>query len=326
MTKHTMTLENLGTSERQGASVAADSPPSTTNLGMARIQNIEWLLRFLASAVFLGRSWQFLRWDSPLRTIMWKQDWLEGPVAFLTGMSWQAYVTSPTTDMVIQGLTRFMGIWLLACAVLVWTVRGTSRRQGVVIVAGSFLLLFNFSIYFIGKGFQIGQGIEHTLQWATPLFLLAFLRGGDSAIPGTRPSSGFSRKHLLYLKVAIALTFTGHGLYAMGFHPQPGYFVSMIMRCLALDESSARILLNIAGYLDFVVAVAVFIPFLSRVALIYAAFWGFLTAFARVVAYYHPQNLLGWMDSWWYHTVFRLAHGGMPLLALWLERHVDRDR
>ncbi|CAM2006876.1 hypothetical protein [Acanthopleuribacter pedis] len=275
---------------------------------------LTWMLRFFVSALFLGRAWQFLRWDAPLRTLFWKQAWMETPVLWLTGMSWEQYVTSPTTDWLLQAATRGMGVIMLVCGILCWTISGKKRWHGFAMMLGALVLAFTFALYFLGKSYQIGMGIEHALQGAAPLFLAAWLA-----------RDGFSKRALNALYLATALTFIGHGLYAFGFHPQPGNFVSMTMRCLPLTESGARTLLIGAGILDFVAAAALLVPRLRGIALGYMVLWGFLTALARAVAYFQFDALLPWLDGWLHQTVYRLVHGGLPLVALLLWLRERRD-
>ncbi len=275
---------------------------------------VTWLLRFMCSAVFLGRAWQFLRWDAPLRTLFWKQAWMETPVRLLTGMTWEQYVTSPTTDWVLQVATRGMGVAMLICALLCWTISGKKRSHHLAMIGGALILAFTFALYFLGKTYQIGMGIEHSLQWGAPLFLAAWLAG-----------DGFNKRALVLLYVAAALTFIGHGLYAFGYHPQPGSFVSMTMRCLPINESGARTLLVTAGVLDFVAAAALLVPRLRTAALVYMVIWGFLTALARAVAYFQFDALVPWLDGWVHQTVYRLVHGGLPLVLLLLWQRRDKQ-
>ena len=60
-----------------------------------------------------------------------------------------------------------------------------------------------------------------------------------------------SYKQLVFgLKVAIALTFTCHGLYAVGYYPRPGKFIQMTMTILGTNKEASVIFLNI-GVCEF---------------------------------------------------------------------------
>ena len=64
---------------------------------------------------------------------------------------------------------------------------------------------------------------------------------------------------ILIMKVAIAVTFISHGLYALNYYPRPGHFTEMVMDILGVKEATAILFLNVAGILDFVIAVGIFI-------------------------------------------------------------------
>ena len=55
-----------------------------------------------------------------------------------------------------------------------------------------------------------------------------------------------------------------------------------------------------------------------KVTAIYAVFWGFLTALARVVANYSTDFPLETLHQYGFETVVRLCHGLGPLLILFL--------
>ncbi len=125
---------------------------------------------------------------------------------------------------------------------------------------------------------------------------------------------------LFILKLLIALTFLGHGLYAIGYYPVPGYFVDMVIRIFKCSESVARFFLFIAGVLDIVIAVGLFLPNKTVVkhCLIWAVIWGFSTAIARVLGNFYSDFILHSLHQTVYEMLYRLPHGLFPLLALFL--------
>lgn len=262
-------------------------------------------LKFAVFAVFLGTVWQLLRWDSPLRSLLWKEDWM-APLVQMFGVSWESFVTSPQVDQAIVFIGRFMGVLCMTAAAATWSLRQRPRLSRPFIGAGVLVLIVVDSLFYIGKYFQLGMLIEHSLQWSCGLFLLASAR-----------EPRWTATRIMWLKLAVSLTFIGHGLYAVGYHPRPGQFVSMIMRCLPLEESSARLFLTTAGWIDFFVAGAIWLPRIARPALLYCAFWGLLTALARPYAYFDADNLLGWSESWLHPFLIRIIHGIAPV-TLWL--------
>ncbi|MEM1124397.1 MAG: hypothetical protein AAGJ18_28420 [Bacteroidota bacterium] len=125
------------------------------------------------------------------------------------------------------------------------------------------------------------------------------------------------KSFFLSLKIAIALTFTCHGLYAIGYYPIPVNFMDMTMNILRVDEAAAKIFLKTAGILDFIVAIGIFLPFkYARVCLLYALFWGFGTTIARIWAYFDWK----WLDyvllQWLHEAVLRMPHFLVPLVVL----------
>jgi hypothetical protein len=119
------------------------------------------------------------------------------------------------------------------------------------------------------------------------------------------------------MKVAVALTFACHALYALGYYPRPGYYTEMTMNILGLENSGAIQFLLAAGLLDFVVAVGIFMPAQwSKWILLYAVFWGFATAMARIVGNFYMDFPLDSLHQWAYQAVFRFPHFLVPLLLL----------
>jgi len=81
-----------------------------------------------------------------------------------------------------------------------------------------------------------------------------------------------------------------------------------------LKDSDARNLLKIAGVIDFVAAVSLFLPYVYKPALIYCIVWGFATALARIVVNYDAQFPIDTLHQWLHETIYRLPHGGIPLV------------
>jgi hypothetical protein len=157
------------------------------------------------------------------------------------------------------------------------------------------------------KFYHIPMFFEHTIQFSTPFLLLSFIKYQKTS------------KLVLHLKIAIALTFTCHGLYAIGIlYPLPGNFVTMCLNILPISETTAIRFLFIAGILDFAVAILLFIPRLWKFALLYAILWGFLTALARVVGPFSFDFTWQSLHQNLYQTVYRIPHGLIPLLLYFI--------
>ncbi len=118
------------------------------------------------------------------------------------------------------------------------------------------------------------------------------------------------------IKLAIALTFIGHGLFAIGYYPVPGYFIDMIIKVFHIGEDAARNLLKIVGWLDIVFAIVLlfFRGKYLKIALGYIILWGFLTALARIVANIYLglgwESILPWVPAF----LIRIPHFMIPII------------
>lgn len=285
---------------------------STRDAGATSLQSAQQqallLCRLLTCCVFLGRAYQHLRWDAPFRAVLWKRSWAEPIVTGIFDIPWTTWLTDLSVDAGIQTLIRVHGSIYLVCAILV-VLQLRQLWAQIVLGFGGCLLFLLAALYTVENHYRLGQFVEYSLQFGAPFFYIAMLRG-------------WTLKPIFIhgVKVAIALTFIGHGMYAMGYYPVPGHFVTMSMETLGLSEPHARMYLSIAGYLDFLVAILIFVPKLERPTLIYAAIWGTLTALARIVAGFEINFPVTWLDLWAHQSLFRLVHGGMPIVLLILLR------
>ncbi len=277
------------------------------------------IVQFAAVCVFWGRAWQHLFWDAPYRTLLWDEVWMSGLVEFVFGMSWEDYVTSTPVDQGIQTSIRISG-WIYAFAGLaVIFIRKLGRWSRIIIWLGFINLIFLSLLYFKERFFALGQFFEYSLQMLAP-FLVLYLADKNSI--GTR--------FVLLLKWAIVLTFTCHGLYAVGYYPRPVHFQEMVMNILPVQERGAIQFLNVAGILDFVLSIMLFLPWKrwQMIGLGYAIFWGFFTSIARVWAFVHWDFFASGMHQWWFQTVYRFPHFLIPLvvlLMLWTASNTDND-
>ncbi|TDQ28552.1 hypothetical protein [Tenacibaculum caenipelagi] len=270
--------------------------------------NNKTLLQFLKISsffIFFGRAYQHLFWDAPYRSFFWDQKLLEPIINFVFDTTWQSYVTNLNTDYAIQILTRSIGILYVICAVISIAINENSKKwMGNVLTLGAVSLIFLALMITKDKFYHLIMFFEHTIQFGVPVALLYFLKDKNTSLL------------VFYLKIFIALTFTCHGMYAIGvFYPLPGDFVTMTLNILPIQEEMAKNLLFLAGILDFVIAIAIFIPKFSRPVLVYACFWGFITAFARIISGLHYDISLSIVHQYTYLMIYRLPHGMIPLLV-----------
>jgi len=275
-------------------------------------QLIFWGLQLACFAVLLGRGWQHLAESPPYREFLWNEQLLRGIVEGWFGTDWGAYVTNPRVDATITVIEKVVGIFLLLSAAVVAAMRLLPKSLlRVILWLDSLYLILLAALYFIGKGYFIGQFLEYSLQFLSPLFLLFAWQNRRQISP----------RLLFVLKIATAITFTAHGLYALGYYPRPGYFTAMTMKGFGFSEAGAVTFLYWVGVLDIVFAVLLFVPLrrVQYVALTYIIVWGFLTTMARVYANFYPDFWLQSILQWLPHTLYRMPHFLIPIVILgWL--------
>jgi len=155
--------------------------------------------------------------------------------------------------------------------------------------------------------FQIGQFFEYTLQITLP-FLLLYAFSTDFRL----------NRFIVFVKLAIGFTFFAHGLYALGFYPVPGNFIDMTIAVLHTNETNARLFLLVVGILDILILPLLFVKSISKYVLIYTFFWGFLTAFARIIAHFDSNFVSQIMHQYSFEFVVRASNFIVPLLVFFI--------
>lgn len=264
------------------------------------------LLKWLTILLFVGRAWEHLIWDPPFRTLFWDPNWMGWFAEGVMGVDWDTFTTSTAMDQNLMVPVRVIGVIYLLLAGWAFWLRPQRNRGAGILLLGSILLSFLAFLHCKEHFWRIGELLELTLQIGTPAIFWWALR-----------HPRFSRTHLNFVKVLIALTFLGHGLYASGFYPIPGYFTDMVINGFGLSEVAAKNLLLVVGLLDFSLLFALFLPRISRYFLYYALIWGLMTAIARVASNFQPDFFLGSTNRWLWEVMVRLPHAGIPLLLIW---------
>ncbi|EZH73723.1 hypothetical protein ATO12_17460 [Aquimarina atlantica] len=268
------------------------------------------ILKLSTFLIFLGRAYQHLVWDAPYRTFLWDESILKGSVETIFSITWNDYVTSLSAANSISFSIKVIGIFYLICAIITLMIKPSMKKTGKFFLLGGSIGLFILALLYCKEKFlHVGQFFEYTIQFMTPVLLYMVLF----------TSIEFKKVRLIAL-IAIALTFSCHGLYAIGYYPRPGSFIDMTLNTLPISEPSAHAMLKIAGILDFVVAIAIFIPRISYAALVYAFVWGGLTAIARLVGHFHIAFLWNSFSQWTWEMLIRLPHGLIPLFVMIADR------
>lgn len=265
------------------------------------------ILQISTVAVFAGRAYQHLFWDAPYREIFWDPFYTQWFIEQWTSMSWEEYVTHPLGDIWFQRFTHFQGVFYLLCAVVAVFINKLPSWCRWILVLGAIDLVFLALIYMKDKFYHFGQFFEYSLQFGSPLFLFYFIRKKQAG-------KGF----IFMLKLAIALTFICHGLYAVGYYPRPVTFMTMTHNILGFDAEGIVLFLNTMGVLDFVFAIGLFIPLRKAVfvSLIYIVIWGALTSLARIVGNFYLDFPLESLHQWVFAAVYRFPHFLVPMALL----------
>ena len=273
-------------------------------------QSIAYILLLIAcTAVFAGRSWQHLFFDAPYRALLWDQTLMEPFITGWMNLTWEEYVGNIKIDKGIQNGIKGIGIFYAVIAILTISFpKGIKKWLSPLLIIGVISLIFLAFLYSKEKFFQAGQFWEYSLQFSTPLFLVWYLKQEE-----------WPDKMLFFMKVAIALTFTAHGIYAAGIYPRPAHFTEMTMNIIGLSEvQSSNFLMGIA-VADFVASILLFTKKpLTTIALVYCIIWGFGTTIARVWGNFHLDWWEETMQQWLFESIYRIPHFLIPLIVLML--------
>ncbi|MGB3464661.1 MAG: hypothetical protein WBA74_05315 [Cyclobacteriaceae bacterium] len=271
-------------------------------------KNLDNLLKISCFLLFLGRAWQFLFWDAPLRALLWDEDLMEKIVVNVFNVTWYDYVTNEKADMIIQGAIQTTGLFYLCMAIVSLFIHSNFRFGKALLGISSLSLLFLAFLYCKEKFYHHGQFFEYAIQFSLPVFLLIITYYRKQVAKAN---------FILFIKIAVALTFVSHGLYAIGFYPRPGIFIDMTINSLGVTEPVAHQILLIAGILDFIAAIGLFLNRIAKPFIIYCIVWGLLTAVARTWANIQidfPD--LAILSQYLPQTLYRLPHGLLPVALL----------
>lgn len=263
------------------------------------------LLKFTCICFFIGRGWEHFSFNPPYRVFLWNEDLLGGFINMFTPITWQEYVESIKINAFIDLCIQGIGVFYLVMAFVTVFIKSWHKKLAKFYFLASFMMAFLAFTLFVDKGFRIGQFIEQSLQILTPsLFALVYLYKIEI-------------KNLINpIKIAIAFTFIGHGLFAVGFYPVPGNFVDMCISFFGFSETEAFAFLRMIGAIDLGCALLLFLPKLEYVALIFMSIWGSATASARILSNIDSDLLNMSISQWWFELVYRIPHGFIPVMLL----------
>ena len=274
-------------------------------------QTINHLLRISAVLMFFGRAWEHFRWLGPYRDVFYNPNgvFLKS-VTFFTGESITEIYNNHFYENLVINFSKGLGILFLLSGLIILFYERLCYFKFIVYL-GLLGLLFNYFGLLMGKHFDMwGMFFEHAGQFFAPVLFIM-----------TRKE--LSNKSIYLAQIAISVTFVSHGLFAVGYYPQPGHFADMLIVSFGIEEELARLILVVVGVLDFVFGAIILIPYgklnspLKRTVfnlfVWYGIVWGFLTALAR---FYAPLKL----DLLWSNVIqdlhefcIRIPHFIIPI-------------
>lgn len=257
---------------------------------------LEKIIKHTCSLVLIARAIQHLFFDSPIRGVLYSP-LLMKPFLQLFNIPFDNYINSPYLDNNVNLFLNGLGVafLMLSAAFLIYP-QMHPRIQKVVIFLSVFTLCFLSFAYFKDKSFSIGQFLEYSSQMFLPLFFI------------------IKKYSTLFLKLIIAVTFFAHGLYAIGYYPIPAKFIQMVIMGFHCSNQTALTILKIAGIIDFIFAIAIFIPSISKPFLLYGIKWGFFTAFARIYSNFYIDFAVSTFSYWFYEFIVRSPHYIIPFV------------
>ncbi|EGV42424.1 hypothetical protein BZARG_2291 [Bizionia argentinensis JUB59] len=280
-------------------------------------KNIIFLLKISCFFIFIGRAYQHLFWDAPFRSLLWDQKLLSPIVEGVFNISWRDYVTDLDGDNLIQNVIKLNGLFYFICALISLFIEESSKKvYKIMLFIGGLLLLLLSLLLTKSEFYHISMFFEHTIQFGSPFILLYLFKVKHDL-----------NKLIIPLKVIIAVAFISHGVYAIGtIYPLPANFVTMSLNILPVTENLAKELLFTAGILDFIVAILIFVPKTSRIALVYAAFWGVITALARVISGLTYEVSFLTLHQYLFETIYRTAHGIIPFACFMILIYLNKEK
>ena len=276
-------------------------------------KSVTLLLLASSMAVFAGRAYQHFYYDIPIRIVLWDQNVMEDVLLNVFNIPWDEFIRSSEWDSRIQSTVRTIGLVYFCC--FAWCTQFTFRKSvrcARILLVGAAFLFFLAVLYSLDRFGRVGELMEYTCQWFAPIALFLMLRGGNSLLIGWG------------LRMTVALTFAGHGLYATGYYPIPGNFIDMAILGFGVNEDTAVRILAVAGWLDFLIAILIWFPATDRFAAFYAFLWGAVTAMARIWTNFDVQFIDESMSQWLFETVVRIPNALLPLAIFLFRQRVSQ--
>jgi hypothetical protein len=203
-------------------------------------------------------------------------------------------------------ISPFLGLILAVSGILILMAGKKLKNGAFFLLIPAVIIVLHSICKFIESGYVIEQLVEFATKILLPIVLLKETR---------KPTK--EKNMQLVLKIIVALTFIGHGLFALGFHYVPGSFIRMTHNILGLSIHHSHNFLLVIGVLDVVLAILLFSKNrqVQQVTLIYLILWGALTSLARLVFPMVIEADPTQLGAGFAGMVYRLPHA---LIPFWL--------
>ncbi|MCI5059190.1 MAG: hypothetical protein MRY83_23965 [Flavobacteriales bacterium] len=251
------------------------------------------LIKLSLICVIIAYLVQGLCWEFPFLDVFWNKHFF----GHFTN-DWEQYIRSEIPHSLHKNLSIGFILILLITGITVFTNRLVQMLKIMFII-----LLILSMLKFYENGFRIGIFLEYGIQFTLPLLLYYQLK------------TKFTKTKTIAL-MAIAITFLGHGLFAISYYPQPGTFLDMFSNILGLNEANSKRMLILFGFLDIVLLPSLIWKKTRKYSIYYFILWGFLTAFARLWANFGIYSHSDFVIQWFWQFLVRLPHGLIPLYIL----------
>lgn len=255
--------------------------------------------------MLLGHAWECIRWETNIGNFLLDPGGCGKLLSWLYNTSLHQLYTERLAEKLILSIDQSLGVFFIIAAISALLINPNRRLFRWPLYFATFSLSVVVFSLFYAKNFYLGILIENAAQLLTPLFLIAITNSKTNSLL------------FVFMKWAISLTFVGHGLFAIGYYPQPGYFIDMVIKGFGVSEPVAKNTLVLFGVLDFVFAISIFIPKFFNKALLYGIFWGFITALARITTSFSTDFLGNWVEQYLFEFMIRVPHFLLPMI-LWL--------
>jgi hypothetical protein len=252
--------------------------------------------------MLLAYAWQHFLWDTPYTVFLWDEGLFQG-FAASQKIEWGRWTDEIFSFDHISMFAHILAVIFVLTAVSI-VVEKPLFLKNLLLFTSGFFLLFYAILSCKDQYYRPVQFLEFSIQW-TLLFILLFY-------------NSLINKALLnkILICCVSLTFLAHGFYALNIYPVPTSFVNMSMNILSVNEQNARLFLKIMGVLDLLACVMFWMPKTRKSALVYCLVWGFLTAFARIIANIHVADLASCLTRYSYEFLMRVPHFLIPFYLL----------